>query len=263
MSGTRAAAVAGMFYPASADALRAALDAAYAGAAVVEPSAPAVAVVAPHAGYVYSGPIAATAYCALRPLAGTVTRVVLLGPSHYVPFAGVAVPTVDALATPLGDVRVDTEARACVLGLPGVIAADAPHAQEHSLEVHLPFIVDALGDVAVLPVAVGRATDDVVAAVIDAVWDGPSMIPIVSTDLSHYLPYREAAVRDHITAAHVEAGRVEEIGPYDACGYRPLRGLMVAARRRDLAVKAVDLRSSGDTAGDAARVVGYGAFLVG
>jgi len=95
------------------------------------------------------------------------------------------------------------------------------------------------------------------------VWDGPSMIPIVSTDLSHYLPYREAAVRDHITAAHVEAGRVEEIGPYDACGYRPLRGLMVAARRRDLAVKAVDLRSSGDTAGDAARVVGYGAFLVG
>ena len=261
MSGTRRPAVAGMFYPSSPPALRAALDAAYAGARDVVRTAP-VAVVAPHAGYVYSGPIAATAYRALRPLAGMVTRVLLLGPSHYVPFDGVAVPSVDAFATPFGDVRVDADARARVLGLPGVVVSDAPHADEHSLEVQLPFIVDALGDVAVLPVAVGRASDEVVAGVIDAVWDGPSVVPIVSTDLSHYLSYDEAAVRDRATAAQVEAGRPDEIGPHDACGYRPLRGLMVAARARGLSLSAVDLRNSGDTAGDRSRVVGYGAFLV-
>jgi AmmeMemoRadiSam system protein B len=250
-----------MFYPSSPPALRAALDAAYAGARDVVRTAP-VAVVAPHAGYVYSGPIAATAYRALRPLAGTVTRVVLLGPSHYVPFDGVAVPSVDAFATPLGDVRVDAEARARVLGLSGVVVSDEPHANEHSLEVQLPFIIDALGDVPVLPVAVGRAGDDVVAALIDALWDGPSVVPIVSTDLSHYLNYDEAALRDHATAAHVEAGRATEIGPHDACGYRPLRGLMVAAGARGRSLTAVDLRSSGDTAGDRDRVVGYGAFVV-
>jgi MEMO1 family protein len=261
VSGTRRPAVAGMFYPSSPPGLRAALDAAYGGARDVDRPAP-VAIVAPHAGYMYSGPIAATAYRALRPRAGTVTRVVLLGPSHFVPFDGVAVPSVDAFATPLGDVRVDTAARAVVRGLPGVVVSDAPHAREHSLEVHLPFIVDALGDVAVLPVAVGRAADDVVADVIDAVWDGPSVVPIVSTDLSHYLNYDEAAVRDHATAVHVEAGRAGEIGPDDACGYRPLRGLMLASQRRGLSVSAADLRSSGDTAGDRDRVVGYGAFLV-
>jgi MEMO1 family protein len=250
-----------MFYPSSPAALRAALDAAYAGARDVDRSAP-VAIIAPHAGYMYSGPVAATAYRALRPLAGAVDRVVLLGPSHYVPFDGVAVPSVDAFATPLGDVRVDAEARARVIGLPGVVVSDAPHANEHSLEVHLPFIIDAFGDVAVLPVAVGRAGDDVVAGVLDTVWDGPSVVPIVSTDLSHYLSYDEAALRDHGTAAHVEAGREDEIGPHDACGYRPLRGLMVAARRRGLSLTAVDLRSSGDTAGDKDRVVGYGAFVV-
>ena len=260
MSGTRRPAVAGMFYPSSPPALRAALDAAYAGARDVDRTS--VAVVAPHAGYIYSGPVAATAYRALRPLAGMVTRVLLLGPSHYVPFDGVAVPSVDAFATPFGDVRVDADARARVLGLPGVVVSDAPHADEHSLEVQLPFIVDALGDVAVLPVAVGRASDEVVAGVIDAVWDGPSVVPIVSTDLSHYLSYDEAAVRDRATAAQVEAGRPDEIGPHDACGYRPLRGLMVAARARGLSLSAVDLRNSGDTAGDRSRVVGYGAFLV-
>ena len=218
MNSTRRPAVAGTFYPSSPPALRAALAAAYAGARDVDRAAP-VAIVAPHAGYMYSGPIAATAYGALRPLGGTVTRVVLLGPSHYVPFDGVAVPSVDAFATPLGDV-------------------------------------------AVLPVAVGRADDDVVAGVIGAVWDGASVVPIVSTDLSHYLSYDEAAVRDGATAAHVEGGRAAEIGPYDACGYRPLRGLMAAAGARGLSMTAVDLRSSGDTAGDRARVVGYGAFLV-
>ena len=261
MNSTRRPAVAGTFYPSSPPALRAALAAAYAGARDVDRSAP-VAIVAPHAGYMYSGPIAATAYGALRPLGGTVTRVVLLGPSHYVPFDGVAVPSVDVFATPLGDVRIDAEARARVLGLPGVVVSDTPHANEHSLEVHLPFIIDALGDVAVLPVAVGRADDDVVAGVIGAVWDGASVVPIVSTDLSHYLSYDEAAVRDGATAAHVEGGRAAEIGPYDACGYRPLRGLMAAAGARGLSMTAVDLRSSGDTAGDRARVVGYGAFLV-
>ncbi len=261
MTRLRPPAVAGTFYPGSPAALRAAIDAAFTDARPVDIAAP-VAVVAPHAGYVYSGPIAATAYRALRGIAGAVTRVVLLGPSHFVAFDGVAVPTVDALDTPLGPVPVDADGRERVLALPGVVASDRPHAREHSLEVHLPFIIDVLGDVPVLPLAVGRASDDTVAAVLDAAWDDPSVLPIVSTDLSHYLPYAEAAARDHATAAHVEAGRVEEIGPEDACGYRPLRALLVTAGRRGLTVRTADLRSSGDTAGDRDRVVGYGAFLV-
>jgi MEMO1 family protein len=258
---TRRPAVAGLFYPASRSELRTALDTAFAGARDVNAPVP-VAIAAPHAGYVYSGPVAATAYAAVRPAAGRVERIVLLGPSHRVGFDGVAVPTVDAFETPLGAVRIDAAGRQRVLQLPGVVASDRPHEGEHSLEVHLPFIIDTLGDVAVLPVAVGHATDALVAAVIDALWDGPATLPIVSTDLSHYLPYDEAATRDHATAANVEAGRIDEIGPYDACGYRPLRALMIAARQRALTVRAADLRSSGDTAGDPDRVVGYGAFLV-
>ena len=178
------------------------------------------------------------------------------------PFDGLAVPTDDLLGTPLGPVRVDTDARRVALGCPGLVAWDEPHAAEHSLEVHLPFILRVLGDVPVLPLVVGRAGDDVVADVIDAVWGGSETLVVVSTDLSHYHPYEEAVVRDRATAANVEAGRVTAIGPYDACGCHPLRGLLVSARRRGLPARTVDLRNSGDTAGDRDRVVGYGAFLV-
>jgi AmmeMemoRadiSam system protein B len=258
----RPPAVAGTFYPADRDELVVEMRRAFGGArVVVDAGEVPKAVVAPHAGYVYSGPVAATAYAALRPLRGVVTRVVLLGPSHRVPFAGLAVPTADVLATPLGDVRVDAAGRDAVRGLPGVVVWDEPHDGEHSLEVHLPFIIDVLGDVGVLPIVVGDAPAKQVAAVLDAVWGGPETVIVVSSDLSHYHPHDEAVVLDRATAEAIEAGRPGDIGPYDACGAYPVRGLLVAGARHGLRAHAVDLRTSGDTAGPRDRVVGYGAFV--
>ncbi len=217
---------------------------------------------APLAGYIYSGPVAATAYAALGARRGEVRRVVLLGPSHNTGVEGLAVPTVDRLDTPLGALPIDDEARRVVLALPGVLAWDVPHAQEHSLEVHLPFILTALGAVSVLPILVGWATDEEVAAVIDAVWGGPETAIVVSSDLSHYHPYDVAVRLDGRTAAAVEGGRPQDIAPADACGAIPVRGLLVAAARHGLRARVIDLRNSGDTAGPRDRVVGYGAFAV-
>jgi len=257
----RPTAVAGSFYPAEPDALLAELERAYAAAAPVAPSVPPKAIVGPHAGYVYSGPVAATAYAQVRSRRATVERVVLLGPSHHVAFAGMAVSTADAFATPLGPLRVDVAGREAVLALPGVLGWDAPHAREHSLEVHLPFILDALGEVAILPIVVGRAPADQVAAVLDAVWGGAETLLVVSTDLSHYHAYEEATGLDQATVAAVEGGRPDDVGPSDACGVYPLRGLLVATGRRGMRGRAVDVRNSGDTAGSRDRVVGYGAFV--
>jgi hypothetical protein len=254
--------VAGTFYPADADGLRRALDVAFDDARPACVDGRPKAVIAPHAGYVYSGPVAATAYALLRPLRESVERVVLLGPSHRVPVEGVAVCSADLLATPLGTVRVDAAGREAVIGLPGVRVWDEPHAREHSLEVHLPFLSVVLGDVEVLPLAVGRAPADQVAGVLDAVWGGPETLVVVSTDLSHYHPYEEARARDRATADAVEEGRHEAIGPYDACGAFPLRGLLVAAAGRRMRPRAIDLRNSGDTAGPRDQVVGYGAFVL-
>jgi len=258
----RAPAVAGTFYPSDPDALLAELRRDFVAARPTPPGPAPKAVVAPHAGYVYSGPVAATAYDAVRPLRGVVTRVVLLGPSHRVPLDGIAVSSADLLDTPLGRVRVDAAAREVVLGLPGVVQWDEPHALEHSLEVHLPFLQVVLGDVEVLPLVVGRAPAAEVAGVLDAVWGGPETLIVVSSDLSHYHDRRTAAALDRATAEAVEAGRLDEIGPEDACGFYPLRGLLVVAARRGLGVRVIDLRNSGDTAGPDDRVVGYGAFVV-
>jgi len=261
-SRVRPAVFAGSFYPADPAALRAELRRAYAAARpAASAGPPPKAIVGPHAGYVYSGPVAATAYAQLRPLQGTVERVVLLGPSHQVAFDGMAVPTADVFATPLGPLQVDLAGRDTVAGLPGVLRWDAPHAREHSLEAHLPFILDALGDVAILPIVVGRAPADQVAAVIDAVWGGVETLIVVSSDLSHYHAYDDAVRLDQATVDAVEAGRPDGVGPSDACGVYPIRGLLVAAGRRGLQGRAVDVRNSGDTAGSRDRVVGYGAFV--
>ncbi len=277
----RPPAVAGSFYPADPSELRAELARLLAGGpgpggggglghdgppeqdGGAEPWPPPKAIVAPHAGYVYSGPVAATAWAALLPLRGRVNRVVLLGPSHRVALEGMAVPTADVLETPLGPVRGDTAGCRTVLDVPGVVEWDAPHAQEHSLEVHLPFIQEVLGDVAVLAIVVGSAPASEVADVLDAVWGGPETVIVVSTDLSHYHDHATATAVDRRTASAIEAGRIEDIGPHDACGAYPLRGLLVAAQRRGLSARTIDLRTSGDTAGDHQRVVGYGAFCVG
>jgi MEMO1 family protein len=257
----RPPAVAGTFYPANPVDLQHEIDRSFLTARATEVDAAPKAIVVPHAGYVYSGPIAASAYRHLSRRKDIITRVVVLGPSHRVAFEGLAVPTVDAFETPLGPVPIDADGRAAVLAIPGVIAWDEPHAFEHSLEVHLPFLQTVLGEFTLIPLAVGRTPAHLVSDVLDAVWGGPETLIVVSSDLSHYHDHQTAEVLDRRTADAVEAGRFDLIGPLDACGAYPLRGLLQAAKRHRLSARTVDLRNSGDTAGPRNQVVGYGAFL--
>lgn len=258
----RQPAVAGRFYPADPVELEAMvrrfLDGARAPEGPVESSLPA-ALVAPHAGYPYSGPVAASAYALLAIAPTSVPRVVLIGPSHFVPFEGLAVPESDAFATPLGAHPVDGQAAATVASSPGARRWDRPHHGEHSLEVHLPFLRVVLGEVPITPIVTGAAEPDAVADALERVWT-PDTLVVVSSDLSHHLPYDEARRVDERTAAAVERLDVAALAERRACGAVALRGLMVAARRRGLRARCVDLRSSGDTAGSRGRVVGYGAF---
>ncbi|MFQ5557899.1 MAG: AmmeMemoRadiSam system protein B [Acidimicrobiales bacterium] len=258
--------VAGSFYPAEPAALRGAMSQAFEQAVAPDagdqPLCPR-ALIVPHAGYVYSGPIAASAYLRLRAARDTIRRVVLLGPSHRVPFDGIAASSAEAFATPLGTIPIDIEARSAVLEVPHVTVNDAAHAHEHSLEVQLPFLQTVLDDFRLLPLVVGTASPDQVAAVIDRCGEGADTVIIVSTDLSHYHRYDEAVVRDRRTATAIASRRFDEISLHDACGANPLNGMLLAAAEQGLAIEQLDLRNSGDTSGDHERVVGYGAFAVG
>ncbi|HXY94328.1 MAG TPA: AmmeMemoRadiSam system protein B [Acidimicrobiia bacterium] len=255
----RPPAVAGTFYPARADALAREVDGYLADAAPSSGPAPKVLLV-PHAGYVYSGPVAATAYATLAAARDTIERVVLLGPAHFVPLHGVGVTSADAWATPFGLVPIDDEARRAVLEVPGVRVDDRAHAPEHSLEVQLPFLTRVLGEFRLLPLAVGHAEPEVVAAALDRVWGGPETLVVVSSDLSHYLSYDAARAVDRETADAILAGNVARIHPEVACGSYGLRGLLLVPHAHELRARLLDLRSSGDTAGSRDRVVGYGAF---
>jgi MEMO1 family protein len=255
----RPAAVAGFFYPGDPAALAAEVKSYLAAARAAAHAGPPKAVIAPHAGYIYSGPIAASVYARLAPLRSRVRRVVLAGPAHRVYVAGAAIPGVDAFASPLGAVPLDRAALAELARLAFVEVSDRAHAQEHSLEVHLPFLQSLLGDFSLVPVVVGDASVDEMAMLFDTVWGGDETLVVVSSDLSHYLPYRSAQERDARTAQAI-VGLEARLVPDEACGAAPINGLLRAARRRDLAAELVDLRNSGDTAGDRARVVGYGAF---
>ena len=259
----RPPAVAGTFYPADPHELATLVDADL-DAVAPTGGVPPKALIVPHAGYVYSGPVAASAYARLRAARGVVQRVVLLGPAHRVAVASMAVPTTAGFATPLGVVAVDDDARQRALALPGVVADDRPHRPEHSLEVHLPFLQRTLGPTgwSVLPVVVGGARPEEVAALLDALWGGPETLIVVSTDLSHYHDHRTAQRLDRATVEAIVADRLEAVGPEDACGAHPLRGLLHTCRRRGLHPELVDLRTSADTAGDADRVVGYAALVV-
>lgn len=262
MGSIRAPAVAGSFYPSDPQALRAAVAAHLAEAearAASDGPAPK-AIIAPHAGYVYSGPVAARAYARLARARGTVRRVVLIGPSHRVPFHGLAVTAAEAYATPLGAVPVDGAAVRALLRVPGVQVLDAAHGPEHSLEVHLPFLQAVLGDFALVPVVAGSAPPDMVAAALEAVWGGEETAVVVSSDLSHYLDYDGARRLDGRTCAAIEHLDAGGIGQDQACGSVPIAGLLALARRRRMAVETVDLRNSGDTAGPRDGVVGYGAW---
>jgi AmmeMemoRadiSam system protein B/AmmeMemoRadiSam system protein A len=255
---TRPTAVAGLFYADRPAELRRELDDALAQARPVSP-APEVApkaLIVPHAGYVYSGPIAASAYRLLDRARGRVTRVVLLGPCHRVAVRGLALPEAAAFATPLGAVPLDGEAIEAIRDLPQVMVSAAAHAQEHSLEVQLPFLQQALGEFALVPLAVGDATADEVAEVLDRLWGGDETLVVVSSDLSHYHRYDEARALDAATVRRILA-RQPGLHHEQACGATPIDGLLVAARRRGLDATLLDLRNSGDTAGDRTRVVGY------
>lgn len=252
----RPTAVAGMFYPADAGRLREEVAGHLAAAAA---GAQPKALVVPHAGFVYSGPVAASAYARLLGAANRIDRVVLIGPSHRVAFRGVAVPAVGAFATPLGQVELDTAGLRALAGCPGMIVSDRAHALEHSLEVQLPFLQSVLGRFRLLPLVAGQAAPEEVAAILDRVWDGAGTLIVVSTDLSHYHGYQEARGLDAATSRRIvelDSG----LGGEEACGCVGLNGFLFAARRRGLVAEQLDVRNSGDTAGDRTRVVGYGAF---
>jgi AmmeMemoRadiSam system protein B len=220
------------------------------------------AIVAPHAGYVYSGVVAASAYATVVPARGRVTRVVVIGPAHRTPDAGIAASSADAFATPLGQLAVDTDSRDALVDAGLVAVRDDAHAREHSLEVHLPFVQVCLGAVTVLPLAVGQVSPALVAEVLDRVWGGDETLIVVSTDLSHYHDHATATELDRRTAAAIVARRPDQLGRYDACGVVGVQGLLVAAERHQLDVELLDLRTSADTAGSPERVVGYGSFAL-
>jgi len=217
------------------------------------------ALIVPHAGYVYSGGVAAEAYDRLRPARGIVRRVVLLGPCHRVPVRGLALPEAGAFATPLGQVPVDREAIASLAGLPQVVVSSAVHAEEHALEVQLPFLQRVLGEFSLVPLAVGAATPEQVSEVIERLWGGEETLFVISSDLSHYHPYKEACDIDRGTARAI-LDYSTDIDHEQACGATPVAGMLLAARRHALKVELLDLRNSGDTAGGRGRVVGYASF---
>jgi hypothetical protein len=255
----RPPAVAGTFYPEDAEELRAmVMDfLREAKAAGRTPKA----LIAPHAGYVYSGPIAGSAYAQVAAAREVITRVVLLGPSHRVAFTGIATSSAKHFATPLGQAPVDAELLKAALEAPEVRVLDVAHAQEHGLEVHLPFLQQVLGKFSILPLVVGEAAPEQVRAVIERVWGGPETLIVISSDLSHYMDYTTARRMDQATSRAIEALRPQDIGFDQACGRLPIQGLLLAAREHGLKAKTIDLRSSGDTAGPRDQVVGYGAYV--
>ena len=259
MNVIREPAVAGQFYPGNAGELRAAIKVLFEGIQVETSPAPK-ALIVPHAGYVYSGPVAATAYARLRSFRAQYTRVILLGPAHRVAVRGLALSAADIFRTPLGDVPLDKEAVAD-LTMSNVRVFDATHQFEHSLEVHLPFLQSVIESFSVVPLIVGDVAAETVAEVIDALWGGPETLIVVSSDLSHYLTYEKARTMDNATCQAIENLEADRIDHDGACGATPIRGLVIAARRRSMKVAMLDLRNSGDTAGDKNRVVGYGSWL--
>ncbi|MBI1394948.1 MAG: AmmeMemoRadiSam system protein B [Betaproteobacteria bacterium] len=249
-------AVAGTFYPADPAVLHRDVQRLLDDARPHRDEPPPKALIAPHAGYVYSGPVAASAYARIAPLRGRVHTVVLLGPTHRVPVRGVALPGATRFETPLGSIDVDTEAVRAIADLPQVVVSPEAHALEHSLEVHLPFLQETLGDFRLLPLAVGDASPTAVAEVLERVWGDEHTLVVVSSDLSHYLPYDVARRTDQQTVREVLA-LAADIDHAHACGATPVNALTLVARRRGLRLELLDLRNSGDTAGDRRQVVGY------
>jgi AmmeMemoRadiSam system protein B/AmmeMemoRadiSam system protein A len=256
----RPAAVAGMFYPREPEALeRSVRD--YLARAECHIPAPK-AIIAPHAGHIYSGPVAASVYASLIPARERIRKVVLLGPAHRVYLDSLALPDATVFATPLGDIEIDQELVRRIRGFPQVCTMAGAHAMEHSLEVHLPFLQIVLDQFTLLPLVVGDVSRQLVAEVLEAVWGGDETLIVISSDLSHYHDYGTAQTLDAATSDAIRNFHLDEIGPEQACGCRPMQGLLHLARRKNMEIQVLDVRNSGDTAGGRDQVVGYGAYAV-
>ncbi|MEW8625681.1 MAG: AmmeMemoRadiSam system protein B [Candidatus Thiodiazotropha sp.] len=254
----RQPAVADLFYPGDPAGLSKMVKG-YLDAVAPEGEAPK-ALIAPHAGYIYSGSVAARVYARLKPVADRIKRVVLLGPSHRVPFHGMAVSTADYFRTPLGDIPLDKQLIGELENLPQVVHLDQAHVNEHSLEVQLPFLQQLLTDFTLVPIVVGDAMGEAVSEVLSKLWGGPETLIVISSDLSHYHDYETAQRLDQQTSESIVTLDPDSIRYEDACGRIPVQGLLLLARKLGLQGEIVDLRNSGDTAGDKSRVVGYGAY---
>ncbi len=258
MIDVRPPAVAGMFYPADPRQLANDVQNFLTEARPSQELSPK-ALIVPHAGYIYSGAIAGSAYATLKDIAPRIHRVVLLGPTHRVAVRGLALPDAKAFDTPLGRVELDADAMRTISRLPQVVTSSEAHAQEHSLEVQLPFLQSVLSEFTLVPLAVGMATAPEVAEVLEALWGGDETLIVISSDLSHFQPYTAAQSIDRKTADDILTLN-QPIDHEQACGGTPISGLLIAARRHHLDAKLLDLRNSGDTAGSHDRVVGYAAF---
>jgi AmmeMemoRadiSam system protein B len=254
----RPPAVAGSFYPRGRGELKATVEALLSKA---EPPGqrPLLGLIAPHAGYIYSGPVAASAFVEVTAGRHSSTRVLLIGPPHYVPVRGIAAPSAKAFATPLGEVAIDADAISRMVDAGLVSIDDRAHAPEHSLEVELPFLQIVLGDFTLIPLLVGDASPQQVASIVGALMDGRTLL-VVSTDLSHYLDDASARSRDLATAVAIERLDYNTLGPSDACGFAALNGALCAGHEHGWTIRRLDLRNSGETSGDRSRVVGYGAW---
>ncbi len=256
----REPAVAGSFYPADPSELQAMLRSMLDN--VESPPTAPKAMIVPHAGYIYSGDVAARAYARLQHVRDTIKRVVLLGPTHRVAVKGMATVSVDAFTTPLGDIPIDQEAIAAIEYLSQIIVSDKAHELEHSLEVHLPFLQTCLSDFTLIPFAVGECSAADIAEVIEQLWGGDETLIIISSDLSHFLDYATAQQRDKTTSDNIVGLRYENLSYEDACGRNPVSGLLHLARQKGYGIEMIDLRNSGDTAGGKDRVVGYGSYVL-
>lgn len=255
----RPAAVAGLFYPADPHTLAAQVQSQLSQAGHPANMTAPKALIVPHAGYIYSGPVAASAYALLEPLREVIRRVILLGPSHRVAFTGMALPGCSAFATPLGEVEIDSEAVFAIAQRPGVVFDHRAHAQEHALEVQLPFLQTVLDHFRILPLTLGTVDPHVVADLLDTLWGGPETLILVSTDLSHYSAYAVAQRDDRVSTEQILA-LAPPLNHDQACGATGINALLLAAQRHELVPQLLDLRNSGDTAGDRSRVVGYAAM---
>lgn len=260
MENIRPAAVAGLFYPASNDELVQLVNNELSQATLKSQHKP-IAIIVPHAGYIYSGPIAASVFKYLQNFRSIIKRVLLIGPSHRVNFQGLALSNADFFQTPLGKVRLDKNCQEKLLNIPDIQLLDQAHENEHSLEVQLPFLQQVLNNFSLIPIVAGHASAELVEQAIDSIWDGEETLIVVSSDLSHYHDYITAQELDNSTSKAIIGLDHTEIASENACGYVGVNGLLLFAKNHHLKASIIDVRNSGDTAGDKKSVVGYGGYI--